>query len=217
MVHNSSQLIDTLATTLPAARLSDASALAVLFLRRNAGMSHIVRLVRAEINSCPSATSLFRAPSLALVLLMRFIKLACADYVVDVLGTLMTTVCAVDLDTIDPDVALRDDDGATVRDRLAGLLHSLLDTLCNSAPLVSGDGATTTRRRSLNYIRFLLQLPGDVRHLLTVVHEAVAAKFEGSAHAVVCNILLDRLLLPALGEYSCLRISCVSCSFSACV
>lgn len=130
------QLIDTLASTIPAPRLSDASALAAVYVRRGAGMVHIVRLVRAEISATTSAAALFRTPSLASVLLMRFVKLACADYVVDVLGTAMTTLCAMELGAIDPDLALRED-GAPVRDRLAGLLRSLLDTLCNSAPLVS--------------------------------------------------------------------------------
>lgn len=78
-------------------RAADVGGLAPLFLKRAQGLNVVVvdvfsslpkigggllaRLIRSELNMCASESELFRVPSARSVVVMRYLRLVCQEYV----------------------------------------------------------------------------------------------------------------------------------------
>ncbi len=152
--------------------LAEASALAVYALRHGLG-ALVLRLLRADGGAGSRSSSLLRTSSLGAVTCVRFVKLACADYVVKLLRPWMLEFVAVAGAAVDPDAAA---DGAAVRKELIFQTQHLLDTICDSAGAV----------------------PGEARALLQALWDMNDAADQGAALGQAWALVVDRLFVPVL-------------------
>lgn len=133
----------------------------------------LARLIRSELATCVTESELFRVPSVRSVVVMRYMRLVCGDYIQNVLSPWFQAMSALSPESLDLDSA-----DLSVRSTMISQLQGLLDAVCNSS-------------NSLN---------SETRQALSIMSEAVAAKSEGAELALLSYILLDKLFVAALTQ-----------------
>ncbi len=129
----------------------------------------LARLIRAELSSCVSESELFRVPSVRSVIVNRYLRLVCGEYVQNVLSPCFQSLLAlspeaVDVESSDLTVFFFSEVSThfvltffQVRSTIITQFQSFLDAVCNSTN----------------------SLTSETRQALSILSEAVAAKNEG--------------------------------------